>query len=382
MRASLTLLLVVLTFSAASRAQGWPTHRHDVARSGPTGERLTPPPQSRRLHRTARRPSPAWPPAAGYTHGGLNKGNSRQVPGQGKSATGPRPRSAEPKLSWRRAQTSIALLHRGRVVWQHVHDRKIGKPYMRIGLLDGTELTRPWPIPKGYPKSDHTWHRALWWSWKAIDGVNYWEENQQGTDPVKVEIAANKDGSAGIHATLAYHQPGKAPVVTEERRVDVSAPDKTGSYLITWQATFTAAGKKDVVFNRNSYGGLAIRLAAECCGDPARAKPAWTFLDSEKRRKCNGRAARWVAYFGTAPNGRAAGVAIFDHPDNPRHPSWWQTRDNYPYLNPSFTCKEDYRLPAGKSLTLKYGVLVHQGAATHETFNRAWKRFASSAERP
>lgn len=281
-------------------------------------------------------------------------------------------------LQWRRTETSLALLNRGRVVWEHVHDKRIGKPYMRIGLTDGTELTRPCPIPEGYPKSDHPWHRALWWSWKAIDGVNYWEQNQQGTEPAKVEIATNDDGSARITATIAYHRPDEAPVVIEERVITVGAPDATGSYAIDWQATFTPAGSHHVVFNRNSYGGLALRMAAACCGDPAAGRPGWTFLDSEGRTESNNRTARWVAYRGTAPNGQAAGLAMFDHPDNPRHPSWWQTRSHYPYLNPSFTCKEDYKLSPGKRLVLRYCILVYQGSVGPERLQQQWTTFAET----
>ena len=34
--------------------------------------------------------------------------------------------SSKPEISWRQTETSIALLNRGKVVWQHVHDKKIG----------------------------------------------------------------------------------------------------------------------------------------------------------------------------------------------------------------------------------------------------------------
>ena len=163
---------------------------------------------------------------------------------------------------------AIALLNHGRMVWEHVHDGKIGKPYMRFGLLDGTELTRPWPIPKGYPRSDHPWHRALWWSWKRINGVNYWEENQTGTEPTEIKIVTHRDGSAQIALTISYHRPHEAPVVFEDRTLAVSAPDAAGSYFIDWQAAFTPAAKDDVRFDQNSYGGLALRMAAECCGVP------------------------------------------------------------------------------------------------------------------
>jgi len=282
---------------------------------------------------------------------------------------------AGPKFAWRQTETSVALLNGKHVVWRHVHDRKIGKPYMRIGLLDGTELTRPWPIPKGYSRSDHVWHKALWWSWKAIERVNYWEKNQQGTDPVKVKVTTNADGSARILLNISYHLPDKPPVVREERLIEVGPPDATGGYLIKWRATFTPAGKKDVVFNRNSYGGFAIRMAAEFCGDPKAGKPGWTFVRSQEQKKTKG--ARWMAYCGVAQNGKPAGIAIFDHPDNPRHPALWQTRSHYPYLNPSFTCRQDYTLSPGKPLVLKYGVLVHDGKATGETLEKAWRSFAS-----
>ena len=151
-------------------------------------------------------------------------------------AASPTPGQTQPDLSWRQTETSIALLNHGRIVWQHVHDRKVGKPFMRIGLLDGTELTRPWPFTPDYPKSDHTWHRALWWSFKAIDGVNYWEAHQRGTDPVEVTVKTNDDGSATIDLTIAYHVPDAPPVVMERRVISVSAADAS-----SWAASASAA---------------------------------------------------------------------------------------------------------------------------------------------
>ena len=291
----------------------------------------------------------------------------------------PAPRTAKPELTWRQTDTSIALLNHGRTVWEHVHDKKVGKPYVRFGLLDGTELTRPWPVPKDYPKNDHPWHIALWWSWKKINGVNYWELNHPGTEPVEAKVVTQPDGSARIELTIAYHRPRESPVVMEKRRVAVTAPDAAGTYFIDWEATFTPGGKDDVRFDQNSYGGFALRMAAECCGDAARKVPAWTFSNSQGQANCNNQAARWVAYQGTAPNGQAACVAIFDHPDNPRHPALWQTRPQYPYLNPSLTCKEDYVLPSGKSLHLRYRVLVHAGAADENALEQRWRTFAGTA---
>ena len=279
-------------------------------------------------------------------------------------------------FTWEEAGTSVGLLNNGQTVWRHVHNGGIGKPFMRVGLLDGTELTRPCPIPDGYAKADHTWHRALWWSFKAIDGVNYWEENQKGTEPVEVKETLRQDGSARIEMSIEYRLPDQPPVVHENRVISVDKPDATGSYLIDWQATFRPAGEKDVVFNRNSYGGFAIRMAAEFCGDTPGGPAAWTFIRSTEPDGPKSRTARWMAYHGTAQNGEPAAIAIFAHPDNPRYPALWQTRTQYPYLNPSFTCNEDYTLAAGKSLTLRYGVLIHQGTVDLEKIEAAWTGFA------
>jgi len=136
------------------------------------------------------------------------------------------PAAAQPaarQLSWQQTGDSVSLVNHGRMVWEHVHDKKVGKPYMRFGLLDGTELTRPWPVPEKYPRNDHVWHRALWWSWKTINGTNYWENNQTGTEPVKVTVETKPDGSARIASSIAYHCSNEPPVVLEELPPGVDA---------------------------------------------------------------------------------------------------------------------------------------------------------------
>jgi len=279
----------------------------------------------------------------------------------------------ESQFSWEQTDTSIALLNHGRRVWEHAHDKATGKPYMRVGLLDGTELTRPWPVPAGYSKADHPWHKALWWSFKILNGSNFWEENQLGTKSTQVDITHSASGDAEINLTLMYHLPGQAPVLKEERRIRVEKPNKNGSYFIDWQARFTALGPKEVVFAKYRYGGLSLRMAAEL-----NESPAWQFLANTEKATANGTSVptRWMAYQGTAPNKKEAALAIFDHPKNAGHPATWLVRDNYPYMNPTFPGQNDVTLKPKESLTLRYGILVHQGAITKTQIERRWKRFA------
>ncbi len=291
--------------------------------------------------------------------------------------------TAEPgrNLTWKQADTSLTLLNNGKLVWQHLHDRKTGKPCLRFGLLDGSELTRPVPMPKGYLNADHVWHRGLWWSWKYINKINFWEKNHSGTDPVEVAVSHQPDGSARITLALDYHLKDQAPLVREKRVIRISAPGETGNYEIDWDATFTNPGEKDVVFNKNSYGGFAYRGAAEFSNNKKKSHPAWTFLDAEGRKNgSNNKRLPWVAFAGKAQNGRDACIAILDHPANPRHPSWWQTRNNYPYLNPALTCKEDYVLKPGATLKLRYRVLVREGEATTQSIQKAWSDFSQQGQ--
>jgi hypothetical protein len=84
-----------------------------------------------------------------------------------------------------------------------------------------------------------------------------------------------------------------------------------------------------------------------------------------------GKRADWADYH-AEHGGQTYGVAIFDHPDNLRHPTWWMARDyglfganpfgqhdyenlrDQPHLG-------DYTIPAGGSLTLRYRFYFHLG---------------------
>jgi hypothetical protein len=84
-----------------------------------------------------------------------------------------------------------------------------------------------------------------------------------------------------------------------------------------------------------------------------------------------GKRADWCDYY-SQHDGKTYGVAIFDHPQNLRHPTWWMARDyglfganpfgQHDYEN----LKDqphigDYTMPAGGNLTLRYRFYFHNG---------------------
>ncbi len=84
-----------------------------------------------------------------------------------------------------------------------------------------------------------------------------------------------------------------------------------------------------------------------------------------------GKRADWCEYH-AEHNGQTYGIAIFDAPQNLRHPTWWMARDYGLFGANPFGQHEyenlkdqphigDYTIPAGGSLTLRYRFFFHLG---------------------
>ncbi len=292
----------------------------------------------------------------------------------------------ETGLRWEQTESALALLKDGKCVWRLNFERREGKPYFHpLTLPDGTELT--WLRP-----ADHVWHRALWLSWKHINGLNYWEEDRRTgmsagrTEVASVKIETRKDGAARVEMDLSYHPPEAPPVLTEKRTLGVSAPDAAGSYRIDWTSAVTAADK-DVKLDRTplkgqpggaghgGYAGLSARMAE--------STRKWTFRSSEgvsEAGKIHGQPARWLDFSGQTAAGGEGGLCILDHPQNLRHPTPWYVARGMPYFSPAFLFKEPHTLPAGSRLTLRYRILVHAGILSPDVLEKEWGEFAKSTE--
>ena len=97
-----------------------------------------------------------------------------------------------------------------------------------------------------------------------------------------------------------------------------------------------------------------------------------------------GRRADWVDYYGNVA-GESVGIAIFDHPGNLRHPTYWHARQ-YGLLSANpFGLKEflhdrhqdgSYVIAAGGSLTLRYRVFIHHGDFREAGVADAYQQYA------
>ena len=283
---------------------------------------------------------------------------------------------------WQQAADSLALLRQDQVIWKFQCGTNATKPcFHPLALPDGPTLT--WDRPP-----DHRWHRALWFSWKYLNGVNYWEEDPKTglaagrTQWESPRLEARPDFSARITQALSYRPAQGKPVMTEARVIEVSAPRADGAYLMSWHHRFTAL--EDLVLDRTplpdepdgkpygGYAGLSVRLAEGITDIRAvTADSPVTFAGGRFRGKSP--ALDYSGNFG----GKEAGLAIFDHPQNLNAPSPWYVINDGPmhYFSPAVLCYQKQTLKTGQTLELRYGVLIHPGrleSASLKAAREAW----------
>ena len=285
------------------------------------------------------------------------------------------PNAPAASFNWQTTDTGLALRNGDKTVWQLVVDPTQQKTYFHpLATVNGEVLTALRP-------ADHPWHCGLWWSWKYINGLNYWDWEWAKGKNGKTEgvneltgkrVTTNRDFSAQVVLTFSYHPADVPPVLTETRTLSMSSPDKNGNYRIDWTSDFIAADTP-VKLDRTppsktmgGYAGLSLRFPKGLEG--------WRFLTSENATSAaqgNGKKAAWADF-----SGPAAGIAVFDHPGNLRHPSRWYLNADLPFFSPAVLYKEPLELSPKQELKLRYRVLVHSGAAQEELLDKEWKAFA------
>lgn len=180
------------------------------------------------------------------------------------------PPSTRLRPEWHREDDRVACRAGGRPRWAFAHGADFGKPHFCSFTPRGEELLEVGP-------ADHRWHYGLWFSWKFLNGLNYWEENGPGNRaegatcwaPPAVDL--RPDGGATLRFELTYRNFAGAVELIERREIAVSPPEPDGGFAIDWRARFEAVAGR-VVLERTpmpgepggqvngGYGGLGLRL--------------------------------------------------------------------------------------------------------------------------
>ena len=262
----------------------------------------------------------------------------------------------------------VRLVEGEHLIWQFNYAGSLNKPFFHPLALPGGGPVITWNEPP-----DHRWHHALWFSWKLINGVNYWENDRQTGRPAgrtqwsDVVVEPLENQAVRIRMQLTYQPPGNPPVLQEQRVVRVGAPDAKNTYSLDWESTWVALADQ-VVLDRTplphepggraygGYAGLSVRFAQGLADRQAVGTDG--DIDFAASRYRGKHAA--IDYQGRLGD-QTFGVAIFNHPENPRTPSPWYLIQGNPmsYANAAFLCYEAFTLSKDEELTLRYRLLVH-----------------------
>ncbi|MCA9177552.1 MAG: PmoA family protein [Planctomycetales bacterium] len=257
-----------------------------------------------------------------------------------------------------------------------------------------TPMTRNYPMQEGVDNEakDHPHHKSLWFTHDDVNKVRFWMEYPGGKDqaPGKIIQQSMKvDGNRIVTQNNWTASDGKV-VCTDERVVSFGAND-VGRY-IDYQVTLKASNGQ-VVIGDTKEGTMGIRtnpllrLQADEKRGNHTAKGQAVNSEGVEGTAIWGKRAKWVDYWAPV-EGHTVGVAIFDHPTNPRHPTWWHARAYglvaaNPFGISDFEKKPEgtgnMTLKPGDEVTFRYRFLFHEGDVKQADIPAQYDAFAGKS---
>lgn len=252
--------------------------------------------------------------------------------------------------------------------------QEFAKPFFHpVRSAGGTAVTRELENPK-----DHPHHKGVWIAIDEVNGIKFWAE--KGTiRNAKVEVVEAQGNPARLVAVNHWLGEDGKPILEETTKVAIY-----GNRLLAFDITFKAVAD-EVVFEDTKEGLFGIRVAN-------------TMRESEGGRVFNqdgvqgtkdtwGKQHNWIDYVGEV-NDQTHGVALFDHPENPRR-SRYHVR-NYglftlsPFGEKAYTNGENEAQPlhlkAGEEFRLRYALYIHPGDTKAAKVGEVYEQWVKAAK--
>jgi hypothetical protein len=236
----------------------------------------------------------------------------------------------------------------------------------------GVNITRHWPMKEAKNEQhDHPHHRSLWFTHGDVNGHDFWSEGKGSGKIVHdkfLEVASGRQ--VGVIQSRNRWVAHNGEVICTDTRTHKFYLPLAGSegQMMDFDITIYASHGK-LTLGDTKEGSMAIRLAPTMRLNGKVGQGHIVNSEGVRDSQTWGKRAAWCDYYGPI-NGQIVGVAIFDHPQNPRHPTWWHVRGYglfaaNPFGVHHFENKPegtgDITIPAGKSLTFRYRLYFHKG---------------------
>ena len=281
----------------------------------------------------------------------------------------------------------------------------VAKPFLYpLRAASGMIVTRRFPLEESPGDSrDHPHHRGLTFGHADLNGYNYWANEpfnpgKKGRIVLQNLVRAESGVNQGtIEAVFHWLEAGGKPLLSDTRTITFYSHPS----LRIIDFDIVAKAIETVKFGDTHEGSFGVRVAAwleepapkyvpKAAGQETRpTEPRRTGLISNSEgqmteAEVRGKRAQWADYSGEL-QGEKLGIAIFDHPRNPRHPTYWHTRGYGMFAANMFAVSDlgqdkahdgSLTLRPGQELRLRYRVVIHPGDATTAGVARLYAEFA------
>lgn len=288
------------------------------------------------------------------------------------------------------SQDRIAVEIDGKPFGDLIYGGDAWKPYLYpLRSASGKQVVRHFPMEKDVPNEprDHFHHRGLWFAHGDVNGYDFWSSdvlnkpNPKFGKIVLNHLVATKSGkkSGSVNILFDWKDPNGKTLITEIRTMTFHSDP----LLRIVDVDIKLDMKEQVKFGDTKEGTFGLRLAAPLQEQKGSGKMV-NAEGAEGEKAVWGSASPWVDYYGTL-DGEKLGIAIFDHPQNPRHPVRWHSRAYGLFAANPFGLAEFVRdktkdgtmtVEAGKVLRYRYRVVIHPGDAQSAKVAEMYRKWA------
>lgn len=260
----------------------------------------------------------------------------------------------------------------------------------------GTPITRGFPItPREGERRDHIHQVGNWLNYGNVNGYDFWGNGSEGKRNVKggqikhlgIAELSEGNGEGSMTTTASWIDPAGKELLAEKTEFHFIATDSIR--FIDRITTLTATGEA-VSFKDTKEGSFGIRVArqlelpskedvtlTDAKGHPTTVKKmsnegvSGNYRSSEgiTGEEIWGKRAKWMDLYGNIGNEKIS-LVIADHPKNLSYPTFWHARGYGLFAANPFGAKDftegkeelNYVIPPGKSLTLRYRIILSSGS--------------------
>ncbi|MCH8978515.1 MAG: PmoA family protein [Armatimonadetes bacterium] len=255
-----------------------------------------------------------------------------------------------------------------------LHFAGVARPYIfPFYGPTGAQMLRNYPFKEGVEGEmpDHPHHTGIWFAHGDVNGADIWTRKETMTIVRDPTISGSS-----VTLDLAMRGADGERVGTCQQTITFGTTGK-GARFVDFDVVMRANEGEKLVLGDTKEGTMAIRTHPNLkLVQPNEFKgklPVGHAVNSEgvTGPAIWGKRAAWVDYWGEV-EGRTLGIALFDHPENPRHPTWWHAREYGLFAANPFGVSDfegkpagtgDLTLAGGEAVRFRYRFLFHTGDA-------------------